>query len=443
MAFYLSPYTIPPALSAITSPDDLLRLAPDAKTLEAGRRLFYSRRWRLVGGDGQWLWGEFSYGNTGKAVESAVELTTGRYVCSCRARQRPCAHGLALVLMLKNDQERITVGQPPSWVRTVQFRADRDDRPREVQHPSAAEDRLADRLELMSSGVEELELWLLDLTRRGIADTQAQGPELLLSTAASLTDAKLSGPAAHLRRLAGLGTEGTEREFARLLGDLYLFVRAWKNRDGLTPDRYEELLQFAGVTVRKDEVLTQSGTNDHWLVMGVRTGREDRLRWRRAWIRGERSRRFALVQDYVLGERPFERSLPLGATFAGSVHYYPGSYPQRAVMPRLVPGGRPYDGLKGYRTFAGLRTNYQKALVANPWLYAYPAYLEEVRPVAAEGLRYLLDAEGEALPIVAGYEGFYRLLAVGGGEGVAVFGEFDGYTFLPLTIVTGQGLLDC
>ncbi|MEM9929349.1 MAG: hypothetical protein AAF840_06000, partial [Bacteroidota bacterium] len=97
-------------MPTISSPDDLLRLAPDAKTLEGGRKLFYSRRWRLVGGDGQWLWGEFVYGPNpqGKAIQTAVQLTTGRYVCNCRARQRPCVHGLALVLMLKNAQERIT-----------------------------------------------------------------------------------------------------------------------------------------------------------------------------------------------------------------------------------------------------------------------------------------------------------------------------------------------
>lgn len=432
----------------ITSPDDLLRLAPDAKSLEAGRRLFYSRRWRLVGGDGDWLWGEFVYGNDtrngkpGKAIESAVELLTGRFVCSCRAHQRPCAHGLALVLMLKNDQARITVGQPPSWVRSVQFRAERREKVVAVKDTLAADNRQAARLDLMTAGVEELEIRLLDVARRGIADTLAQGPGLLQSAAARLTDAKLPGPAGHLRRLAGLGPDGTEADFARTLGDLYLFVRAWKNRRELTNDRHDELLRFAGMATRKEDLLSRPARTDHWLVMGVRAGQDDKLRWRRTWLRGETSRRYALLQDYAFGERPFERSWPLGASFRGDVHYYPGSYPQRAVFARPVAGGRPYDGLKGYVAYRDLRTNYQQALAVNPWLYAYPVYLQRVRPLVHNRQQLLLDASGESLPLHPDYENFYRLLAISGGAPISLFAEFDGYRALPLSVVTGMGLVE-
>ena len=425
----------------ITSADDLLHLAPDAKTLEAGRRLFYSKRWRLVGGDGQWLWGEFIYGpNTSKASETAVELTTGRYYCSCRARQRPCAHGLALVLMLKNDQARITVSQPPSWVRSVQHRATRQTVP--PKDVLAADDRFSSRLELMSSGVEELELRLLDITRRGIADTLAQGSAVLLSAAARLTDAKLSGPAATLRRLATLGPDGTEHDIARALGDLYLFVRAWKNRDQLPKDRYIELLNFAGVSPKKEAILATPPVVDHWLVMGVTEGNDDRLRYRRVWLRGEKTRRFALILDYAFGNMPFERSWPLGASYQGGLYYYPGSYPQRALFPMPVPGNRPYDGLIGYTNLNHLITNYQKALALNPWMFTYPVYLTGVIPRKDKSRASLVTAEGEVLPLLPNFENSYTLLAVSGGGGLSVFGEFNGYTFAPLSMVSANGLVE-
>lgn len=433
---------IPIHLATISTPDDLLRLAPDAKSLEAGRRLFYSRRWRLVGGDGQWLWGEFSYGTGNKAIESAVMLTTGKFICSCRARQRPCAHGIALVLMLKNDQQRITVGQPPSWVRSVQFQTEKQTTATPIKDTLAAEGRHSDRLDLMTSGVEELEIRLLDIARRGIADTQAQGPELLRAAAARLTDAKLPGPAGRLRRLAALGVEGTEAAYARLLGDLYLFVRAWKNRQQLSDNQHAELLQFAGMTLRKEDILAQPPLTDHWLVMGTVAGQEDRLRFRRVWLRGEKSRRFALLLDYAFGERPFERSWPLAAAFEGSVHYYPGNYPQRALFPAAAPGGRPYDGLSGYQNLEAMRGNYQKAIAVNPWLYSYPIYLEAVRPVIHNKQHLLVDPTGEVLPINSEYKNFYSLLAISGGAPIAMFGEFDGYQFYPLSVVTGMGLVE-
>lgn len=430
-------------VAVITSPDDLLRLSPDAATLEAGRKLFYSRRWRLVGGDGQWLWGEFVYGPDpmGKAIESAVQLTTGRYVCSCRARQRPCAHGLALVLMLKNAQERITVIQPPSWVRSVQFQAEKTAKP--IVHKVAADDRLEARLELMTEGVGELEVRLHDIARRGIADTLAQGPDQFLAAAARLTDAKLPGPAGLFRRLAALGANGTEADIARTLGDLHLFVRAWKNRDQLPPERYQEVLQFAGITTRKEDILARPGLDDHWLVMGTLEGQEDKLRYRRAWLRGEKSRRFALLLEYAFGDQPFERTWPLAAAFTGNVHYYPGSYPQRAVFPSPVPGGRPYDGLIGYTTFEDLRNNYQKALSFNPWMLSYPVYLQGVRIVKDHRQYTVVDANNEVLSLHPDFPNVYTLLAISGGGPMSFFAEFDGYRLLPLSMLTGTGFSAC
>ncbi|WP_116125821.1 hypothetical protein [Lewinella sp. IMCC34183] len=420
--------------------DDLLQLSPDAKTLEAGRRLFYSRRWRLLGGDGEWIWGEFDVGGK-RPVESAVQVVRGRFVCSCRARARPCAHGLALVLLLKNNSDRLTVGQPPDWVRTVQFRAEKA--PRVVKDAPKADDRLAARLELMTEGVDELELRLLDVARRGIADTVGQGEDAWLDMATRLTDAKLPGPAGRVRRLAGIGTEGTEAEIARTLADLYLFVRAWRIREEFSPERRDELYQYAGITTKKDELLGRPAREDHWLVLGTVSGVEDRLRYRRVWLRGERSRRYALLLDYAFGEFPFEQSWPLSASFTGGVHYYPGSYPQRGVFPDPRPGGRPYDGLTGYPNFTEMVANYRRALAVNPWLQQYPVYLGAVRPVRDRpGGATLVDAEGYALPVTPDFTGFYRLLAVSGGAPLSLFAEFDGYRLRPLSVLTDLGLVE-
>ncbi|MFK8162396.1 MAG: hypothetical protein AB8H12_08020 [Lewinella sp.] len=341
--------------------------------------------------------------------------------------------------MLKNAQERIAVVQPPSWVRSVQFQAERSAKP--VVHKAAADDRLETRLQLMTEGIGELEVRLLDMVRRGIADTLAQGPDQFLAAAARLTDAKLPGPAGKLRRLASLGADGTEANVAQTFGDLHLFVRAWRNREQLPPDRHQELLQFAGINTRKEDILARPGLDDHWLVMGLVQGQEDKLRFRRAWLRGEQSRRFALLLDYTFGDRPFERTWPLAASFTGTIHFYPGSYPQRAVFPSPVPGGRPYDGLRGYTTFSDLRENYKKAITVNPWLFTYPVYLQKVRPVKTPHQTTIIDGSGEALPIVKDFLNIYTLLAISGGGPMSLFAEFDGYQLTPLSVVTGTGLV--
>ncbi len=418
--------------------DHLLQLSPDAKTLEAGRRLFYSRRWQLLGGDGEWLWGEFSVSNA-KYLTTAVDLSGGRFHCSCRARQRPCAHGLALVLLLKNDADRLVVGQPPSWVRSVQFQAER--KPRVTQDVTRADERLTERLALMTEGVNELELRLIDVARRGLADTLARGPDIWLSAAARLTDAKLPGPAGRLRRLAYLPETGRETEISRTLGDLYLFVRAWRRGEALGQDRWQEVLQVAGLSGKKDELLDRPGVTDHWLVLGVQIGQEDKLRSRRVWLRGEKSRRFALLLDFAFGERPFEQSWPLGGSFDGSLHFYPGSYSQRAIFPSPRVGGRPYDGLRGYPGIAEMLENYRKALVANPWLWHYPVYFPALTPrFSGDGIHFA-DGRGRFLPVPAGFEAGYDLLAISGGHPISVFGEFDGYVLRVMSVVTGSGVV--
>ncbi|MBB4078639.1 hypothetical protein GGR28_001252 [Lewinella aquimaris] len=421
------------------SVDHLLQLSPDAKSLESGRRLFYSRRWRLLGGDGQWIWGEFDVGGK-RPIQSAVQVVEGRFNCSCRGRARPCAHGLALVLLLGNNPDRITVGQPPDWVRSVQHQATKA--PRVAKDVKKVGDRFADRLELMDAGVDELELRLLDIARRGIADTMGQGTESWLAASASLTDAKLPGLAGRLRRLATLGSDGTEAEIARTLGDLYLFVRAWRKHDELPHERRQELYQVAGVNTKRDELLRRAPVQDHWLVLGTVEGREDRLRYRRVWLRGERTRRFALLLDFAFGEMAFEQSWPLSGSFDGEIHFYPGSYPQRAIFPTPRAGGRPYNGLKGYDSFADMLDNYRRALAVVPWLLQYPVYLNAVRPVRQSGELLLVDEAGAAFPVQPDFTGFYRLLAVSGGAPMTVFAEFDGYRLLPLSILTDLGLVE-
>jgi hypothetical protein len=419
-------------------PDHLLQLAPDAKSLEAGRRLFYSRRWRLLGGDGEWLWGEFDV-NANRPVQSAIQLTRGSFHCSCRARARPCAHNLALILIFKHDADRYTVGQPPEWVRSTQFQTEKKQSraPTAPSPPGRQEARRA----LMTAGVDELELRLLDIARRGLSDTQGQGSNVWLDTAARLTDTKLPGLAGRFRRLATLGPEGTETEVARALGDVYLFIRAWRKREELPPDRQRELDVIAGLSPKRAELLNEPPYPDHWLVMGTVEGQEDRLRYQRVWLRAEKRRRYALLLDFAFGEMPFEQSWPLAAAFDGPVHYYPGSYAQRAVFPEPRAGGRPYDGLAGYTTVAALLANYRRALGVQPWLLQYPVLLEGCRPLRVKGAMQLVDTDGSALPLVPDYQEKYRLLAVSGGHPVSVFGEFDGYLFRPLSLLTELGLV--
>lgn len=418
---------------------ELLAQSPDAKTLEGARRLFFSRRWRTIAGDGNWLWGEFEV-NGPQPLRTAVDLINGHFFCTCRSRRRPCTHALSLVMVLGNQADRITVASPPEWA--LLLREKTIERNEQAAAPSSLPqgDMLdAKRARLMDQGLTDLELRLLDLMDRGLADTNAQGEEFWLDTAARLTDAKLSGMANRLRSVIAAGDDSTVQ--LNWLGDAYLAIRAWRNRDQLDPKQREELYRYLGLNVKKDQLAQRPGKNDHWLVMGSFEGVEDRLRYRRVWLRGEKCKRYALLLEYAFGERPFERGWALGSSWSGKVQYYPGSYPQRAIFSYPTPGGRPYEGLRGYADFDAMSHDYQRALALNPWLPSYPVYFQAITPRMIEGNGWLIDATEKGLPMEGASEQLFTLLGLSYGEPVSLFGEFDGHRLRPLSVVMGSGLV--
>ncbi len=418
---------------------ELLRQATDAKTMEAARRLFFSRRWQLLQGDGNWLWGEFQL-NGPAPLRAAVDLLNGRFCCNCRSRQQPCAHALSLVMILNNQAERITVAEMPDWVAAHQNQTVVPNSQAVDASTTTSSSLIPDakRLQLMQQGMQELELRLIDIVERGLADTNSLGPDFWADTATRLTDAKLSGLASQVRWMSSKNLAASQQ--LNLLASLYLAVLAWRNSAQLPEPALLELLRYLGVAVKKEQLLQQKSLADYWLVMGVVEGEEDRLRYRRVWLRGEKSKRYALLLDYAFGEQPFERGWALSSAWQGNLHYYPGNYPQRAILPFPSPGQHPYDGLKGYENFAALRSNYQKALAQQPWLQQYPAYLQALQPLSEDGHFFLVDALGEALAVEPDLAGFYTLLAASYGETLAIFAEFDGYYLRPLSYVSETGL---
>lgn len=422
---------------------DLLAMTPNAKTTEGARRLYFSRRWRLLGSDGKWLWGEFEI-NSPKPLRAAVDMLGANFFCSCRSRHRPCTHALSLVMILKNQQERITVSSPPEWVLEHQEAirlpqpVGNDIDPEAT--PWEEDPKMVARLQLMQQGMDELELRLLDIVTRGLADTNTLGPDFWTDTATRLTDAKLGGLANRVKALIRNEHPDLNQQSA-MIGDLYLAIRAWRKLDQLPDRNRSELLQYTGINLKKDQVLVQPAKEDHWLVMGSTEGQEDRLRYRRVWLRGEQCKRYALLLEYAFGEQAFDRSWPLASSWQGNVHYYPGSYPQRAMFPYPTKGGKPYDGLSGYDDFAAMLHDYHRALALQPWLHNYPVYLMAVEPLTIQGNPSLIDANDHVYPLPPDYKNFYTLLAAAGGSPISLFAEFDGNFLRPLSLFTGNGLL--
>ena len=294
----------------------------------------------------------------------------------------------------------------------------------------------------MSDGVGELENWLHDLIDQGLATVEQLPSEFWEEFASRMVDAKLGGIGRRIRQLnALLSLEKWHELLLRELAELHLFVQAFKKMPQLSEAMQQDVLQVAGVNVKKDEVLKQVGYQDQWLVIGQQSGTEENLTFRRTWLWGATGGRAALLLDFTWGRNPFPVEWIVGTVVIGEIVYYPGAFPQRALIRRFQLSKEPFDGLSGYEFLEAMQGKYAEALAANPWLRNFPCLLESVTPVYSKGEFLLVDQQKKQLPFSGAEDQKWKLMALSTGQPIHVFGEWNGQRFLPLSIISNNRIV--
>ena len=422
--------------AGVWSRDRVLALAPDQSSLKAALTSSSPSRWSGTGGDERVLWGECA-GSGKSGYQVLVDLEGPAYKCSCPSRKFPCKHALGLLLL------RAAGGVPAaarseaaaSWLRTRDARAAVPARPDAAPDPAASARRAARRAGRVEAGLEELDRWLADQVRTGLAGAQREGYSYGAAVAARMVDAQAPGVASALRRLPGVVASG-EGWTGRLLAELAslrLVVTASRRLADLPPELAADVDAQVGRPVRTEEVLTTPAVRDEWAVLGVRDVVQDRLTARRVWLRGARSGRVALVLTFSAQGQSPDTSLAAGTALEADLHFHPASQPLRAVLGRRHGAPRvlrslPADGL------AAAVAAHADAVAADPFARRWPVVAAGVVPVPGEP--WHLVGEGRALALDAGGADVWRLLAVSGGSPVTVTGELGERGLRPLGVLT-------
>src|SRR5215207_8775431 len=170
------------------SPEQIIALAPDAPSAKAGRALATARKWSALGCDERAAWGECQGGGK-DPYRTQIDLTEPAFRCACPSHKFPCKHALGLFLLFAAEGQTFARPGRPAWV--AEWLEKRDQQSRRTKKKEAAETpdeaaapkrekttaktgRASERLWRVSAGMAELELWLRDLVRRGLADAQAR-----------------------------------------------------------------------------------------------------------------------------------------------------------------------------------------------------------------------------------------------------------------------------
>ena len=416
----------------------VLALAPDAPSQRAAHSLASGRSWLLTGAaEPGALWGECR-GSAATPYRTVVDLAGPAYQCSCPSRKFPCKHALALLLLWADGSVEDDAGEPPDWAAPRGVRGARGARgggqpPRDREVSGGSPPRASTVREArVATGLAELDRWLCDQVRQGLAASQQAGYGHWDDIAARMIDAQAPGLAERLRALASVPHSGAGWD-GRLLEEyalLRLLAVAYLRRVELPPPLRETVRSRIGFSLRQADVLAGGEpVRDHWRVLGRRDLEQDRIRARRTWLQGRKTGRLALVLSFAPVGQVLDDTLGVGTDADADLVFYPGAVPLRAIVQArhdALDGGPPSGD-----TIAGLLASFAAALAGDPWLDSWPAVLD-VTP-ARSPVPAVSDAAGHALPLHPGAGDCWPLFAISGGRPVTVAGEWTPRGLWPLT----------
>lgn len=442
------------------SVDQILALAPDDASAKAAKGLLAPAKWPTLGHDESAIWGECQ-GSGSKPYQVIIDPSGPTFKCSCPSRKFPCKHGLALYLLLAQKSSAFTANAQPAWVNewlsARQVRAEKkaektaqaESKPAD---PEAAAKREAKRIDRMLSGARDLDRWLGDLVRHGIADLPAKPATFWRDAAARLVDAQAGGLATAVRDLEGAVSsgDGWQRRSLLQMGRIQLLTEAMQRLDSLPEPLRHDVRTSAGWALDKAEVAAANDrVTDVWQVLGVSHDEHEKLWERRVWMRGDECGRCALLLDFSHGSRRYEQSFITGARVKAKLSFFPSAAPLRAVMEERQT---PEDAAKSPpRDVApqGVESRWDSALnpvtdllAASPWLQRLPLVIEAT-PVMRDRRWFARDGDGREAPLRVNDDDGWQLLALSGGRALMLFGEWLGDRLRPLSAWRGDEATPC
>jgi hypothetical protein len=292
----------------------------------------------------------------------------------------------------------------------------------------------------MSAGLAELDRWLDDRVRTGLADPSLSSYKTWDGLAARLIDAQVGGLANRVRRLAGLvgAHPDWHSQVLAELGVLHLLATSGRHLGALPMDLADSVAATIGWQIRQADVLAGVPLTDHWVVMGRSDVREDRIEVRRIWLRGTKSRDWAMVLSFAAYQQTLDTSFVVGTQVHADLFRYPGAVALRVLVGPRHSDPVPAGSLVG-SSIAEACAQVGRALAAEPWLERYPVCVLAA-PTRASGRWVLTDSTG-SMPLIDGTI-VGTLLACSGGRPTLITAEWTAAGLVPLTVHLSDRAVD-
>lgn len=469
-------------------------MAPSPAGLVAAEPLATERRWSATGCDERAVWGR-CLGSGAEPYDTMVDHTLAPFGgpawrCTCPSRRQPCKHALALLLLWVRGgiPEATAPPRVASWMARRTPAADDatdaaagaavdrsepsadatadssdtgdatagsatggdDDTGRGSEHAPPDRDALDrardDRVARMLAGLAELDRWLEDRMRNGLADPALARYGTWDALAARLVDARAGALANRVRRLAGAvgASPDWHADVLAELGLLHLLAQGGRRVPDLPGALADSTATAVGWQVRHADVLAGVPDTDDWLVAGRSDTREDRIEVRRVWLYGTTTHEWAMLLSFAAYQQSLDDSFEVGTVVRADLHRYPGRS-LRALAGRRAADPLPPAGVAAAAALgvAAACDAVGAAVAAEPWIERYPVIVR-ASPARMPGPRaaWVLTDESGSIPLAAPSRSLAMLLAASEGAPVVATVEWTPRGVVPLTVHLSDRALD-
>jgi hypothetical protein len=425
--------------------EQVTSFAPDEGSVKRGKSIAKLNKWQVLHQNDRAIWGECK-GSDSQPYRTGVDLNGPAFKCSCPVRKPPCKHVIALMLLRVSSETEFKNTEPAEWMQEWLTKRDaKVEKPKVSEEPeedaeakaAAKQAAFLRRVNEMKTGLVEFEIWLKDLIRQGIASVEKESYSFWEDAAARLVDAKAKSASNFIKEIPLLINQTPdwyETVLARL-SDLYIITQAIQNIEKLPEPLQHDVLAVAGYTIKKADLLEQDGIKDQWQILGSKksTGIDPNLEYRKVWLKGTNTNRYALLLDYSFQGQGYTEHYSVGTYFQSEIVYFPSNYPQRARVKNRIPDTgylTEFDGTPNFQLFL---KDYALAIASNPWLMDIPCMINDVIPIMREEKLFLLDKNNDLIPVLNNDLTGWKLLALSGGTAISIFGEWTGSELMPLS----------
>lgn len=431
----------------------VLGLSPSESNANNGKKLSSAAHWTEQGCTDRLVWG-LCKGSGSKPYRVSIDLVGPAYKCSCPSREIPCKHVMGLFLQYVSNKSGFTQTNPPDfaaeWLEKRQQRETAAAEKANTTNTQPTAKNIADqakrtekRQQNIESGLLDAKRWIEDLIRQGLGNLNTADHKLWQQQAARLIDAQASGIANQLQTIPqSFYLPNWSAITLQTLSDIYLLITAYLQRQNLPLNLQADVLSLVGIAQKKEDIRLQTGISDCWTVLSVQETDFDRLTTRKTWLIGQNTQQLALLVDFIFQRQAAAPRLQVPLCFEQTMHFYPSSYPQRALPTNdhFVPQSANLSHLTPHPNFDAFLTQYADALAIQPFLAAtdFPCLVAQLTPVYLNNKLHLIDQQNAQITTSLPYLFIWTLMAFSGGKPVTIFGEWNGTELRPFLAIDAQ-----